>query len=325
MFFLLFGCSDYEVNRRVLRDSYVQPGRSSGVDILWVVDNSASMFEEQDQLIAHASSFIGFLSLAPIDFQMGITTMDMNVENPGLLVGEMMTPDTPNLVQLFTEQMSLEEGSRDEQGFEAALAALDLEGVNGDVIRSQADLEIIFFTDEDDQSDLDADDFFSQLTILRGAPQISVNAIIGDPPMGCASIFGAADAGFKYQEIQEDTEGVRESICSLYYDALLNRLAMKVLGLQDRIFLTAPPDLSTVEVRVDDALIHQRERHGWRYDAGENSIVFDGYAVPFPGSEVVVTYNQWIGPPRDWDEDTDGGDPNKEDQTDETTTSEGGE
>ena len=49
--------------------------------------------EEQDQLIAH--SFIGFLSLAPIDLQMGITTMDMNVENPGLLVGEMMTPYTP--------------------------------------------------------------------------------------------------------------------------------------------------------------------------------------------------------------------------------------
>ena len=55
----------------------------------------------------------------------------------------MMTPDTP-MVQLFTEQMSLEEGSRDEQGFEAALALLDLEGVNGDVIRSQADLELFY-------------------------------------------------------------------------------------------------------------------------------------------------------------------------------------
>ena len=64
MFFLLFGCSDYEVNRRVLRDSYVQPGRSAGVDILWVVDSAASMFEEQDQLIAHASSFIGFCPCA---------------------------------------------------------------------------------------------------------------------------------------------------------------------------------------------------------------------------------------------------------------------
>ena len=186
--FLLLACSDYEVNRRVLKDSYVQPGRSAGVDILWVVDNSASMFEEQDQLIDHATSFIGFLSLAPIDFQMGVTTMDMNVEYPGELIGDMMTPETPNLVQIFTEQMSLEEGSRDEQGFETTLAALDLEGINGDVLRSQADLEIIFFTDEDDQSDLDSDEFFSQLTILRGGPTISINAIIGDPPLGCASI-----------------------------------------------------------------------------------------------------------------------------------------
>ena len=230
MLIFMLACSDYEVNRRVLRDSYVQPGRTSGVDILWVVDNSASMFEEQDQLITHATSFIGFLSLAPIDFQMGVTTMDMNVEYPGKLIGDMMTPETPNLVEVFTEQMSLEEGSREEQGFETALKRIWR--INGDVIRSQADLEIIFFTDEDEQSDLDADDFYSQLTILRGAPQISVNAIIGDPPMGCASLFGAADAGFKYQEIQENTEGLRESICSLHYDALLNRLAMKVLGLR---------------------------------------------------------------------------------------------
>ena len=142
-----------------------------------------------------------------------------------------MTPETPDLVQVFTEQMSLEEGSRDEQGFETALASLDLEGINGDVIRSQADLEIIFFTDEDEQSDLDADDFFSQLTILRGAPQISVNAIIGDPPMGCASIFGAADAGFKYQEIQEDTEGVRESIWYTLSCLILNPTAPNLLKL----------------------------------------------------------------------------------------------
>ena len=50
----------------------------------------------------------------------------------------MMTPDTPNLVQLFTEQMSLEEGSRDEQGFALPLQ-YGFGRVNGDVIRSQAD------------------------------------------------------------------------------------------------------------------------------------------------------------------------------------------
>ena len=32
--FLLLACSDYEVSRRVLKDSYVQPGRSIDYSIL---------------------------------------------------------------------------------------------------------------------------------------------------------------------------------------------------------------------------------------------------------------------------------------------------
>ena len=93
--------------------------------------------------------------------------------------------------------MSLEEGSRDEQGFEVALAALDLEGVNGDVIR-HVDLEIIFFTQKM-INQIWMPMISSQLTIPRYTTNF-VNAIIGDL-MGCI-IFGAAVAGFIYQEIQ---------------------------------------------------------------------------------------------------------------------------
>ena len=72
-------CSD-----RTITDPYVQPVQDQ-VDILWVVDNSASMFEEQDQLVLHADSFIGYLSMAPVDFKLGITSTDMDVEVPGAL------------------------------------------------------------------------------------------------------------------------------------------------------------------------------------------------------------------------------------------------
>ena len=296
-------CFDYQVNRRYITDSYVQPSRESGVDILWVVDDSASMFEEQDQLSLHADGFVSFLSMAPIDYRMGITTTDVSIESPGVLVGELMTPETSDVAELFQEQMILEEGSRDEEGFSAALEALNPQGVNQDQFNTGSDLEVIFFSDEDDQSDMNVNTFIAELQALRASPVVSVNAVVGDPPLGCASLFGAADAGSKYQKAQEKTEGLRESICSLNYEAMLNRMAMKVLGLQDRIFLSSPPDLQTMEVRIDGALIHQRDRHGWSYDAGENSVIFDGYAVPYPGAEVVVRYAQWIGPPKEWDED----------------------
>ena len=42
-------------------DSYVQSSRQAGVDIL-VVDNSASMFEEQEQLAEHTSHFTDYLT-----------------------------------------------------------------------------------------------------------------------------------------------------------------------------------------------------------------------------------------------------------------------
>jgi hypothetical protein len=47
---------------------------------------------------------------------------------------------------------------------------------------------------------------------------------------------------------------------------------------------------------VDDVLVIERDRHGWRYEAGDNTIVFDGYAVPRPGAEIVVRYYEWVGP-----------------------------
>ena len=86
--------------------------------------------------------------------------------------------------------------------------------------------------------------------------------------------------------------GLDVNIC----DAMLSRIALKVLGLENTFGLSKPPDLSTMQVRIDNALIHKRDRHGWSYDAGKNAIVLDGYAVPYPGAEVVFNYAEWIGP-----------------------------
>lgn len=307
--FLLFifssSCVDYGVNRQFITDSFVQPVRESGVDILWVVDDSASMFEEQDQLAAHSSSFISYLTAVPVDFQIGAITTDVAVDEPGILVGPTLSAETPELVTEFSNLIFVEEGSRDEKGFEAVIAALDPDGPNGSVLRANADLEIIFFSDEDEQSDLTAQEFILAVKSLRPSSNIVANAIIGDPPEGCASVFGAADVGTKYQLAQEKTKGVRESICSLDYDAMLQRIAVKVLGLDDTFALSKSPTLASLEVSVDGAFIHQRDRHGWRYDAGENTLIFDGYAVPYPGAEIVIRYPEWLGPEDAFEEQVD--------------------
>ena len=42
-------------------------------------------------------------------------------------------------------------------------------------------------------------------------------------------------------------------------------------------------------------LLYQRDENGWRYDAGKNAIVLDGYAVPGPGEGLEVRYYAWQG------------------------------
>ncbi len=297
---MAIGCVDYELSRRTMVDSYIQSSREAGVDILWVVDNSASMFEEQDHLALHTAHFTDYLTRVPVDFQLGVITTDLAVESPGRLVDDLvLTSQSSQIATRFAELIALEEGSRDEYGFETTLAALDPSGVNGNILNASSDLEIIFFSDEDEQSEWEVGTFVDTLASFRPTANIVVNIISGDPPEGCASVVGAADPGFRYQEAQEMTGGLRESICSLHYDALLERIALKVLGLDNTFALNAAPDLDTLEVLVNGASIHRRERHGWQYDAGLNAVVFDGFAVPPPGADIVFRYALWIGTEED--------------------------
>ena len=296
------GCkNDYGIAREVNTDSFVQPAREGGVDILWVIDDSASMYEEQAQLEAHIDSFTSYLSALSVDFRLAVTSTDMEDEDEaGQLLGEVLTPETPGLAAAFAEQIfSSSEGSRDERGFEAAVLAAEPGGAGGpDFAREGADLEVVFFSDEDDSSTLGVDELLDELGAVRGG-EVVLNAIVGDPPEGCASLEAAADAGEKYIAAQEQSDGARESICALDYDAMLERMALQVLGLDTRFALSAIPDPATLEVRVDTALISPRERHGWSYAPGDNTIVFDGYAVPRPGAEIVVRYYDWLGPEED--------------------------
>ncbi|MCB9762127.1 MAG: hypothetical protein H6739_20065 [Alphaproteobacteria bacterium] len=291
---LLTGCVDYGVTRHVEQESWVQPSREQGVDVLWVIDDSASMYEEQVQLAAHAVSFVSYLSTVAVDFRLGIVTTDMDGEAAGQIMGQELDPDTPLLSDRFAELTVLGgEGSRDERGFDAALAAFD--PAQGGFGRPEADMEVVFFTDEDDHSDLDAAAFVDALQALRPDAALGVNAIVGDLPEGCASLLAAADPGARYVEAQALTGGLRESICAADYDGMLRRVALKVLGMENRFALRALPELSSMEVAVDGVIIHPRERHGWTYDAGYNMLVLDGYAVPPPGSELTARYYEWAG------------------------------
>ena len=69
------GCTEYSYTERTAKDVFQQV-RKNTVDVLMVVDNSCSMFEEQDNLAATFSSFISAFDGVDVDWQIGVTTTD---------------------------------------------------------------------------------------------------------------------------------------------------------------------------------------------------------------------------------------------------------
>jgi hypothetical protein len=290
---LLSGCSDYSVARSTVDDAFTQRARESGVDVLWAMDTSASMYEEQATLAAHGAAFTDVLVRGTVPFRLAVSTTEPG--EPGVLSAPVLDDTTADLASAFAatiETTADQTGDRTERGFDAVLAALD---PAGQALEGTGDLEVVFFTDEDDSSEVDADSFVQRLSNMRADALVRVNAIAGDLPEGCFSSAAAADAGVRYDEAVRASGGRRESICSQDIDGALARVALAVLGLDDTFYLSDVPVLSSMEVRVDDALVPQRDNDGWRYDPGINAVIFDGLAVPPPGAGISIEYYDWRG------------------------------
>ena len=83
----LLGCTDYEFFNQKHTDVFQQNSRKV-VDILMVVDNSCSMWEEQDKLATNFDAFIQYFDRVDVDYQIAVITTDtVNEEFMGRFVG----------------------------------------------------------------------------------------------------------------------------------------------------------------------------------------------------------------------------------------------
>jgi hypothetical protein len=149
--------------------SQVVPG-AVATDILFVIDDSGSMSEEQATLQAGLSAFITALDASPIanDFQIGVTTTSVvgfNTVDDGVAGGVLVYPgimraSDANLVSAFESAVLVgTSGSSREQPFTAARRALEKSvpgGANESFLRQGAKLAVIFLSDEDDCSGTEA-------------------------------------------------------------------------------------------------------------------------------------------------------------------------
>lgn len=290
----LFGCSEYEYNERVVTDVFHQPVDESKSDVLFVIDNSASMGEEQERLASNFAAFTDILLSSTTDFRLGVITTDPG--EGGQMRGAWLDADTASLEEAFSAAVSVgTSGDRDERGMEVASLAVDA-SVNPGFLRSDAALNVVFFSDEDDHSPNAVADYLDLLYSRAGRGGFAAHAIVGDLPDGCVAGSIAADPSSRYIEAALLTGGFRDSICAPDYTDILARIGLGVSGLLDTFELSRLPDNTTLRVWVDNVEMPQREVDGWTYSHGDNAVVFHGRAVPRSGMEVLVEYELILGP-----------------------------
>jgi hypothetical protein len=294
---------DYETEREETDtvDRVVQPAEFS-VDVLWVVDNSCSMEDDQGSLVTNFPTFIDtFLAMEGLDYHVGVVSTDVFDSNhQGRLRRadgvKWLDVDTPDPYGTFDSMARMGTGgSGDECGRAAAYHALDthLDGFNADFIREDAALSVIVISDEEDSSDIvgiEMEPFISFMEGFKYDPaMLSFSAIAGPTPSGCST----ADPGWGYDEAVTRLGGVFHSICDADWAAVLDELANNAASLRREFFLAEIPIEDTITVWVieeDGTRVDLVLGTDFTYDAARNSVQLLSY-TPGPYAEVFIGYD----------------------------------
>jgi len=280
------------------------------VDVLWVVDNSCSMIEEQTGLARNFDSFISYFQTSGLDWHIGVVSTDTeNTYQAGLLSESdgktFITQDTQNVVAAFEDMVMLgTTGSADEMGLQASWLALTRRrfAENEGFFRDEANLQIIVISDEDDHSVTPTpSEYTSWLRTLKPeADTVNFSAIVSPRPAGCSS---ASEIGHRYLDVVQDIGGLVWPICDTEWDKLLDELGLQASSRRSEFFLEYEPDLETLQIRVRFAknpsepnnittyefIADQPGRFGYGYDPTRNSVVLYAY-VPPPGADIEIRY-----------------------------------
>lgn len=280
----------------VLEETFVEVrDQVSPLDVLFVVDNSCSMSEEQAHLAADWPQIEAALAEASADWHIGVISTDTvapgagHLETPPgsavpFLTDAAATPGTD-----FASMVTLGiNGSIDERGRRAAHMALtdpQLSNENTGFYREDADLAVVIMSDEDDASGSQPtrNEFINFLQGLKADPDmVNFHALVG-PVGGCAT----SDTGTEYLAVQQAVGGGHVSICDSDWNPLWDALGPQPLDVQ----LMRTPLAGTLEVFASDGAteIPLQQPVDWE-NSGSTLTLHSPRDLPAP--DVVVRYVQ---------------------------------
>lgn len=284
------------------------PGPKS--DILWVIDDSCSMFDEQARLISNLGQFVGYADGLDADYQMAVVTTDAFSENAGRfercfphpsIVGSSYADSTTRdaafrcMFDVGTNGSGIEAGlGAAKRALERALDPFLPQNGNAGFVRSDAQLSIVVVSDEDDLSnepDAVLEQYFRSVKgRLGGGDRVKLHAIAFPVEEDCESGSRFGTPGYRYSGMSRRLNGRFFNICRPDWQPILRDLGIDTFTPIDEWELSRQADPATLLVTVDGAPARQSGEEGWTFDPIANSIRFHGTAVPEPGSTIEVAY-----------------------------------
>jgi hypothetical protein len=328
------------VGQETNTDTYTLPPVQQ-VDVLWVVDNSGSMSNKQAELSANAGTFIQTALNSGIDFHIAVTTTGITPFSGGIAVcpggangGEagrffpvddssprILTPTTPNVAQVFSQDVLVGICHYIEEGFTAMEDALSPPLIteakdpgtpwpadgNAGFLRPAARLYVIWVTDEDDMvpdpnspigkspNPVPVQDYVNFLYSLKpGRPDlVSASAAIAQPS-SCGGNYDGV--GLRYMSLVGELGGDIADICSPDWNGVITDFANAAFAPQLDFPLTEAPAGRTVTVTVNGVTVPATGANGqvnWQFNpavGNYGAVVFNTNDAPGPSSTVTITY-----------------------------------
>lgn len=263
------------------------------VDLLFVIDDTGSMAEEQAAL---SDSFVALVEAVDglgLAYHFGVVTTASSGDEAGVLQGDpwIVTAASDDPVGDLAQAVEVGTSGVEEAGLAAMITALSepvIDNENRGFRRADAALHVVVLSDDDDDSgDALGEDPVAAATAfldeeaLESGLSAQLSAVIGDVPGGCRGPGGEAFPGTRYAQVATNTGGAIGSICDADLDAVVETIVENAAHYPTEFELQAEP-AEKPRVAIDGA----RQDGGWSLSG--TTLSFE--TAPAAGSLIEVRY-----------------------------------
>jgi hypothetical protein len=271
-------------------DSFIQPNTVDGVDILWVIDTSGSMYRYETQLLLGIETMLG--ALPATSWRLAMISND-----PSRAVLESQFPLVPGDDILDAEAMYSAMGrGGHEEGFDATYEYIISNPYAATWMRPDAGLLVVFVSDEEEQSNdhfVDVADFVSWYRGLRGGSVFLASIVNHDATESvCDYPPSWMDVGTRYMDATTSLAGNIIDICADDWSPGVADAAASIEP-HESWPLTHPAVADSVRVFINGS-VWEPSMTTWNYSATDNTVYFT--SVPDGSALVEIGYRYYPEP-----------------------------